>query len=91
MKIDLKPYFAKFKDNYPKIIMVIILLAAVYHLYFLYQNFYLTLISPEPVDLTQYQQSPLDKSTEKLYNLIEEKTAIPETDTDYSQTNNPFQ
>jgi len=84
----------KYKDflikNYQKIIGLCLIVFTLYVMYFLYQNFYLILINPEPIDYSTFVLDQ-DNTGEKTYQLIEAKILEKEENTiNYKDLNNPF-
>ncbi|MBU1148887.1 hypothetical protein KKI23_02235 [Patescibacteria group bacterium] len=76
--------------NYKKVIIILLLVFSFYTLYFLYQSYYLTMIAPEPADLTAYEQQR-DKTNDKMYqSVLEEIKQRQKIEIDLNSLKNPF-
>jgi len=91
MKIVMPQKLIGLFSKYLKKIIIIILIAfSLYNIYFLYQNFYLVLIDPLPVDQTLFQW-PADNKTDRLYDALKEKMDIKvKSILDIADIQNPF-
>lgn len=87
LSIKYKEYFT---SNYQKVIGLVLIVSSLYVLYFLYQNFYLVLINPEPVDYSSFVLNQ-DNTGDKIYQSIEVKIKEKEENNiNFDELNDPF-